>query len=655
MGSSFGTDDYFMETDDEMEEEIDDGEHKRQEAFLIVPQVRKSTRQIQIIFIIIPFQRQESRRSSAMTCCSTESSYLERRGSAYTLGLGSVPPSLRRKLSSASRTSSTENWDYYYPGIHIIRATPNTSPCSSEKRGRHGSPVPSRHARLRKQSTIGKGFSNSSYDAEAGMSSYFPPPEPSTSKKNGAIPKIPKTPIAPSMSYQQFQVNEKPTVTATTASTTIPASSSHRLSFRKKKSLGSLTSIADDLPEELTVSSIPSVPIKRAPLASLSSFKISSLDYQDSENRSVDYDSLFMDSIPDDTDHEIDGFSTDSEDVCGVDGSCRQFTTVIVNQADSSVAPVTTTITASTAADDKNIKFSKKLDIGKCSSRLFGSSSFKLRTSRRPTLERHKTISSAYSSSTDQILIVGQEELLPMKTLNVTANTKPTEVSTTFIQGTTTATLSSTVATTTTTTLPPQPQQLLSSSRLGNLNDENIPTITPAATTSAAAAASSTCIQMANLSPQLGLGAKRKPLKTQVSDTPSIPTNTDDTTPETCSITLHTEIIQELPPAAAPVMSADISAVVLSVRRKSCSCSDLKEECVLKDCSQGFCSCKEDCVVSEKASYSKAIMIEMPVIKRQNTSDDVVEVMDEDENEGDDFEYADENSDQDPYSKETLF
>lgn len=39
MGSSFGTDDYFMETDDELEEEIDDGEHKRQEAFLIVPQV----------------------------------------------------------------------------------------------------------------------------------------------------------------------------------------------------------------------------------------------------------------------------------------------------------------------------------------------------------------------------------------------------------------------------------------------------------------------------------------------------------------------------------------------------------------------------------------------------------------------------------------
>lgn len=556
-----------------------------------------------------------------MTCCSTESSYLERRGSAYTLGLGSVPPSLRRKLSSASRTSSTENWDYFYPGIQIIRATPNTSPCSSEKRGRHGSPVPSRHARLRKQSTIGKGFSNSSYDAEAGTSSYIPPPQPSTSTNNGAIPKIPKTTIAPSTSYQQFQVNEKqPTPTSTAAATAPSTSSSHRLSFRSKKPLGSLTSIADDLPEELTVSSVPSVPIKRAPLASLSSFKISSLDYQDSENRSVDYDSLFMDSIPDDTDHEIDGFSTDSDDVCGVDGSCRQFTTVIVNQADSSVAPVTTTITASTAADD-NIKFSKKLDIGKCSSRLFGSSSFKLRSSRRPTLERHKTISSAYSSSTDQILIIGQEELLPLKTLNM----KPTEVSTTFIQGTPT--------TSPITTLPPQPQQLLSSSRLGNLNDDNIPVVTATTTT--------TVIQMANLSPNLSLGAKRKPLKTQVSDTPSLPTNTDDTTPETCSITIHTEIMQE--PAAA---SSGKTAVVVSVRKKSCSCSDL---------SRGFCSCKEeDGMVSEKGSYAKAIMIEMPVIRRQNTSDDVVEVTDDDE-EVDEFEYADENPDQDPYSKETLF
>lgn len=567
-----------------------------------------------------------------MTCCSTESSYLERRGSAYTLGLGSVPPSLRRKLSSVSRTSSTDNWDYFYPGIQIIRATPNTSPCSSEKRGRHGSPVPPRHARLRKQSTIGKGFSNASYDAEAGTSSYIPTPQPSTSKNNGAIPKIPKTTIASSTSYQEFQVNEKPQPT-TAATATVAAPSSHRLSFRKKKPLGSLSSIADDLPEELTVSSIPSVPIKRAPLASLSSFKISSLDYQDSENRSVDYDSLFMDSIPDDTDHEIDGFSTDSDDVCGVDGSCRQFTTVIVNQADSSVAPVTTTITASTAADD-NIKFSKKLDIGKCSSRLFGSSSFKLRSSRRPTLERHKTISSAYSSSTDQILIIGQEELLPLKTLNM----KQTEVSTTFIQGkpTTTAALSS--VTTTTTTLPPQPQQLLSSSRLGNINDDNIPVTTM--TTTATEGANVTVIQMANLSPKLSLGAKRKSLKTQVSDTPSLPTNTDDTTPETCSITIHTEIIQEIPPPAA----APVTTVVLSVRRKSCSCSDL---------SRGFCSCKEeDGVVSEKGSYSKAIMIEMPVIKRQNTSDDVVEVTDD---EDDDFEYADENPDQDPYSKETLF
>lgn len=581
-----------------------------------------------------------------MTCCSTESSYLERRGSAYTLGLGSVPPSLRRKLSSASRTSSTENWDYFYPGIQIIRATPNTSPCSSEKRGRHGSPVPSRQARLRKQSTIGKGFSNSSYDAEAGTSSYIPPPQPSTSNNNGAIPKIPKTTIAPSTSYQQFQVNEKqptPSSTVTSATATAPStssSSSHRLSFRNKKPLGSLTSIADDLPEELTVSSVPSVPIKRAPLASLSSFKISSLDYQDSENRSVDYDSLFMDSIPDDTDHEIDGFSTDSDDVCGVDGSCRQFTTVIVNQADSSVAPVTTTITASTAADE-NIKFSKKLDLGKCSNRLFGSSSFKLRSSRRPTLERHKTISSAYSSSTDQILIIGQEELLPLKTLK---NMKQTEVSTTFIQGTPTTTSPIT-------TLPPQPQQLLSSSRLGNLNDDNIPAVTMATTatttTTTTGGNNVTVIQMANLSPNLSLGAKRKPLKTQVSDTPSLPTNTDDTTPETCSITIHTEIIQELPPpAAAPISSSGKTAVVLSVRKKSCSCSDL---------SRGFCSCaEEDIVVSERASYSKAIMIEMPVIKRQNTSDDVVEVTD-DEEELDEFEYADENQDQDPYSKETLF
>lgn len=607
-----------------------------------------------------------------MTCCSTESSYLERRGSAYTLGLGSVPPSLRRKLSSVSRTSSTENWDYYYPGIHVIKATPNSSPCTSEKFPiRHGSPVPVRQARLRKQSSIGKGFSNSSYDAEAGMcyvqvQSPPPPfvstPKPSTSRNNGAIPKVPRPTVAPSTSYQQFQVNEKQTTATTPTTTTSSSNGSNRFSFRKKPTaqsqpqqqqpFGSLNSIiADDLPE--TVSSIPSVPIKRAPLASLSSFKISSLEYQDSENRSVEYDSLFMDSIPDDTDHDLDEFSTDSEEACGADGrNCRQYTTVIVNQADSSVAPVTTTTTITKPAAD-DIKISKKLDIGKCSSRLFGSSSFKLRSgSRRPTLERHKTISSAYSSSTDQILIVGKEEMLPMQTL-----------STTFIQGTTTATTTiittTTPSTTTATTLPPQPQQqLLSSSRLG---DNDIPATTIASATTNVSATSGggggsnnvTVIQMANLSPKLSLGAKRKSLKTQISDTPSIPTNTDDTTPETCSITLNTEIIQELPDVAHPLApNVAKSAVVLSLRNKSCSCSDL---------SRGFCSCKDDevGVVSEKTTYSKAIMIEMPVIKRQNTSDEEFEYADEDE-EGVDVDRDDENDHDDNVhaddpTKETFF
>uniref|UniRef100_T1GY83 Uncharacterized protein n=1 Tax=Megaselia scalaris TaxID=36166 RepID=T1GY83_MEGSC len=222
------------------------------------------------------------------------------------------------------------------------------------------------------------------------------------------------------------------------------------------------------------------------------------------------------------TDHDLDEFSTDSEEACGADGrNCRQYTTVIVNQADSSVAPVTTTTTITKPAAD-DIKISKKLDIGKCSSRLFGSSSFKLRSgSRRPTLERHKTISSAYSSSTDQILIVGKEEMLPMQTL-----------STTFIQGTTTATTTiittTTPSTTTATTLPPQPQQqLLSSSRLG---DNDIPATTIASATTNVSATSGggggnnnvTVIQMANLSPKLSLGAKRKSLKTQISDTPTI-------------------------------------------------------------------------------------------------------------------------------------
>lgn len=85
------------------------------------------------------FQGQESRRSSGMTCCSTESSFLERRISAMSLGITSLPsisqcPSRRASYRECSEID-LERGDTYFlrPNIEIIKATPKTSPSPSEK------------------------------------------------------------------------------------------------------------------------------------------------------------------------------------------------------------------------------------------------------------------------------------------------------------------------------------------------------------------------------------------------------------------------------------------------------------------------------------------------------------------------------------------
>lgn len=54
--------------------------------------------------------------------------------------------------------------------------------------------------------------------------------------------------------------------------------------------------------------------IRRAPLASLSSFKISSADYQDSDLKSLGSDSVFAESYAD-TDEDMEQFSTDSDEI----------------------------------------------------------------------------------------------------------------------------------------------------------------------------------------------------------------------------------------------------------------------------------------------------------------------------------------------------
>lgn len=138
---------YFMESDgDEADDEFDqitvsaDVENRGQHSLLSLPQRVsagyilswgvKSLRHYLIIHSFLRiFQGHDGRRWSNITCCSTESSYLERRCSALTLGLAPLP-------AISSRCPSAANmWDYgrQAPNIQFTQATPRMSPCFSER------------------------------------------------------------------------------------------------------------------------------------------------------------------------------------------------------------------------------------------------------------------------------------------------------------------------------------------------------------------------------------------------------------------------------------------------------------------------------------------------------------------------------------------
>uniref|UniRef100_A0A1I8M329 Mucin-5AC n=1 Tax=Musca domestica TaxID=7370 RepID=A0A1I8M329_MUSDO len=436
MGSSFGTDDYFVETDDEFdngdfqqrmmastlgEEVVGKHQHKRSD----------STKSKQG-FLEVPLMGQDSRRSSAMTCCSTDSSYLERRCSAFTLGLSNLPPSLQRKCSTASRASSTEMWDYYYPDIQVIQPTPKPSPLSSER---------SIYEQFQQQTqatksgtgtttlattTVGAGAATplnmettlkglSTITTTAASSGKLAKPVTTLTTANGkTTDKTGGGGVSPSQKFirkhsiayydpesaqsgrkQQIHsisadtvdvypynqpLTERSIYDATTPAQSAPPVGVHqgfrfsdspteelRLNVRRKIAVVELPRIPypeQDTPPSLAAAltydnnnsfpytnsaaakaaanansssiSIDSTPLsidklngsgslgtvsakalfnaeRRAPLASLSSFKISSLEYQDSEARSMDEDSVFLDSVAD-TEEDLRQMSSDSEE-----------------------------------------------------------------------------------------------------------------------------------------------------------------------------------------------------------------------------------------------------------------------------------------------------------------------------------------------------
>lgn len=74
------------------------------------------------------------RRSSNITCSSSGSSYLERRGSSVILGLPALPAHASSRSRRRQSSPLPEQYDFYYPiDIRVIQPTPGGSPCGSDR------------------------------------------------------------------------------------------------------------------------------------------------------------------------------------------------------------------------------------------------------------------------------------------------------------------------------------------------------------------------------------------------------------------------------------------------------------------------------------------------------------------------------------------
>jgi hypothetical protein len=196
-----------------------------------------------------------------MTCCSTESSFLERRCSAITLGLSSYS-------RGSSRRASRDMFDIDgYPGIHIIEATPKTSPCPSER-----------------QSIYAAG--NGSVKDHIKMLDRFKRKR----HDDNSIDSITEYPDENNHQYRSEHKELSENVVVHSNSNNTPQSK---------------TLVSSD-----NISHQPV--IRRAPLASLSSFKMSSIECQDSDANGSVFDESCADT---DDDVDMEQFSTDSDEI----------------------------------------------------------------------------------------------------------------------------------------------------------------------------------------------------------------------------------------------------------------------------------------------------------------------------------------------------
>lgn len=405
-----------------------------------------------------------------MTCCSTDSSYLERRTSAYMGGcLSNLPPTLQRKMSTASRTSSIDNWDYYYPDIQVIQPTPKASPCPSERSvhessnggGGGGSGTASvsvcgsRSSNLSAPSFKRK-HSIVSYDpdsAQAGRKQqihsisadtvdvYPYNQESSVVDMALALPLPKPVQSAPPASAQQaFHFCDSPSeelrlgvrrkltlvelqrnesnnnsfpytanAAAPSGTTGTPPNSSSISVDSTPASLERLNGGSGGSLSMSITNKLPAIgnnnPEKRAPLASLSSFKISSLECPDSELRSLDEDSVFGVESPADTDDDMQQLSSDSEE------QEAQAQALALAQAQTQAQGQIASVRVSCETKPNPALPLKRMSMSAVPSTGVGSGGGATLVGaggarpRRPLLQRHRTIG---ATSSDRVALINQ-------------------------------------------------------------------------------------------------------------------------------------------------------------------------------------------------------------------------------------------------------
>uniref|UniRef100_A0A182MZ07 Uncharacterized protein n=1 Tax=Anopheles dirus TaxID=7168 RepID=A0A182MZ07_9DIPT len=324
MGGSFGQDDYVLESDgEEADDEFDQ--------FTTTAEIGYPSN-----YLSVPNKCNESRRSSAMTCCSTESSFLERRCSAITLGLSSLPPISRSPSRQQSRDDTTD-WEPFYPGINIIEATPKSSPCPSERiahRVGHGPDME------RPSTSRGRAGTSQLLTPQASTSSTATGGGPrivTALYDDGSIDCISEYPIGSTVEdgfgYRQRQrssgsshhygngrSDEVSIANGTTSRHQRPGGEQRNTTTHTNNSSNGVNSNHNAATTSTTNNSTvcpggTGAVVRRAPLASLSSFKMSSLECQETDPKSGGSDSVFGEDSGADTDEDLQQFSTDSDEL----------------------------------------------------------------------------------------------------------------------------------------------------------------------------------------------------------------------------------------------------------------------------------------------------------------------------------------------------